>query len=171
MATNSSRRTFLTSAPLAAAAAIVPATGKVLFAQAADRQPFELITAEKLSDEIKKVQAAPGDDNLYASPALPFTMVLTSEGKKAAKEFEWHEGRDHIFQVLDGSTLYEVGGKPKGGHSTKSQEWLAPASEGSTTYTLHKGDMLVIPRNTPHKRTTDASVTLILISTTGQAAV
>jgi len=29
--------------------------------------------------------------------------------------------------------------------------------------------MLVIPRGTPHKRTTDASVTLILISIEGQA--
>jgi uncharacterized protein YjlB len=33
--------------------------------------------------------------------------------------------------------------------------------------TLSKGDMLVIPRGTLHKRTTDASVTFYLISTTG----
>jgi quercetin dioxygenase-like cupin family protein len=169
MVKNSSRRNFLRSAPLVAAAAVVPATGKVMFAQAAERQPFELFTSEKLSDAMKKLQGAPGNENLYAPQALPFTVVMTTEEKKAAKEFEWHEGRDHILQVLDGTTLYEVGGKPKGGHNTKPGEWLAPASEGSTTYTLHKGDMLIIPRNTPHKRSTEGSVTFILISTTGQA--
>ena len=34
--------------------------------------------------------------------------------------------------------------------------------------TLHKGDMLVIPRGTPHKRSTEGSVTFYLISTTGK---
>ncbi len=95
--------------------------------------------------------------------------MLTTEEKKAGKEFEYHEGRDHIFHILDGTTKYELGGTPKGAHSTKPGEWLAPESEGAKTLTLNKGDMLVIPRGTPHKRTTDASVTLILISIEGQA--
>ena len=30
------------------------------------------------------------------------TAVLTVEDKKAAKEFEWHEGRDHLLQILEG---------------------------------------------------------------------
>jgi quercetin dioxygenase-like cupin family protein len=93
--------------------------------------------------------------------------MLTVETAKNAKEFEWHENRDHIFQIIDGSTVYEVGGTPKGAHSTGPGEWLAPASEGATTITLKKGDMLVIPRGTPHKRNTAESVTLTLISPMG----
>jgi mannose-6-phosphate isomerase-like protein (cupin superfamily) len=97
--------------------------------------------------------------------------VMTSEEKKSGKEFEYHEGRDHIFQILDGTTVYEVGGTPKNARNTKPGEWLAPTSEGATTLTLRKGDMLVIPRGTPHKRTTETSVTLILISAEGSAKV
>ena len=63
--------------------------------------------------------------------------------------------------------MYELGGTPQGGHNTKPGEWLAPASEGATKMTLHKGDWLLIPRGTPHKRTTETSVTFALISTTG----
>jgi mannose-6-phosphate isomerase-like protein (cupin superfamily) len=99
----------------------------------------------------------------------PFTVVLTAEMAKSPKEFEWHEGRDHIVQILDGSTVYEVGGTPKGGHSKGPGEWLAPVSEGAATFTLKKGDMLVIPRGTPHKRSTAESVSLILISPMGSA--
>jgi mannose-6-phosphate isomerase-like protein (cupin superfamily) len=35
--------------------------------------------------------------------------------------------------------------------------------------TLHKGDMLIIPRGTPHKRSTAGSVTFTLISPSGVA--
>jgi hypothetical protein len=60
-----------------------------------------------------------------------------------------------------------VGGKPKNGRNTKPGEWLAPEAEGATTLTLKKGDMLTIPRETLHKRSTAGTVTLMLISTMG----
>jgi mannose-6-phosphate isomerase-like protein (cupin superfamily) len=174
MAKDQTRRNFLLTAPLAAAAAF-PLAEKSLFAssisaggaQAATPEPFKLFPADKLADAIKMLQAKPGNDNLVSSKALPLTIVLTTEEKKSAKEFEYHEGRDHIFQILEGATLYEMGGTPKNARSTKPGEWLAPASEGATSLTLHKGDMLVIPRGTPHKRSTESSVTFLLISTEG----
>jgi mannose-6-phosphate isomerase-like protein (cupin superfamily) len=180
MVKDQSRREFLRTAPLAAAVTL-PLT-EMLHASAiagggqgptgsanSTTEPFEVIRGEKLAEAIKALQVKPGNENLYVSQKLPFSVVLTTEEKKSAKEFEYHEGRDHVFHILDGTTKYELGGTPKGAHSTKPGEWLAPESVGATTLTLNKGDMLVIPRGTPHKRTTDASVTLILISIEGQA--
>jgi mannose-6-phosphate isomerase-like protein (cupin superfamily) len=171
MVKDQTRRNFLRSAPLAAAVSL-PLTEKFLFASSAaagDAQngtpePIQVFTAGKLADAMKALQTKPGNDNLFASKALPFTIVMTTEEKKSGKEFEYHEGRDHIFQVLEGTTVYELGGTPKDARNTKPGEWLAPASEGATTLTLHKGDMLVVPRGTPHKRSTEASVTFTLIS-------
>jgi mannose-6-phosphate isomerase-like protein (cupin superfamily) len=176
MAQDQTRRNFLRTAPLAAAVSL-PLAEQFLFAsstpsggaQAATPEPFQLFTSGKLADAVKTLQAKPGNDNLYAAKAPPTTIVLTVEEKKSGKEFEYHEGRDHIFQILEGSTIYEVGGTPKDARNTKPGEWLAPTSEGATTLTLHKGDMLVIPRGTPHRRNTEGSVTLILISTEGSA--
>jgi len=169
MVKDPSRRRFLRSAPFAAAAGLTfPET--TLSAQATlPPEHFQLFTAAALSDATKQLQAHPGNNNLFTPATLPVTIVLTTEEKKAAKEFEWHEGRDHILQIIDGTTLYELGGTPQGAHNTKPSEWLAPASQGATQLTLQKGDMLVIPRGTPHKRTTDTSVTFYLISTTGTA--
>jgi mannose-6-phosphate isomerase-like protein (cupin superfamily) len=168
--TNSSRRSFLRTAPLAAAAGLA-FTDTSLLAQPsappATTVPFQLFSADKLAEAMKQLQSKPGNDNLFQPTQLPFTIVLTTEQTKSAKEFEWHEGRDHILQVLDGTTTYELGGTPQGAHSAKPQEWNAPASSGATKLTVSKGDMLVIPRNTPHKRSTEASVTFYLISTTG----
>jgi quercetin dioxygenase-like cupin family protein len=168
MANHASRRNFLRSASLAAAAVTLPLTDKLAAAEApATPVPFQLISAEKIAESIKTLHATPGNDNLFQPPTLPVTVVLTVEDKKAAKEFEWHEGRDHVLQILEGATTYELGGTPQNGRNTKPMEWLAPASEGATKLHLKKGDMLIIPRGTPHKRTTETSVTFYLISTVG----
>ena len=53
-------------------------------------------------------------------------VVITTETAKSAAEFEWHEGRDHLVQMMEGTTLYEVGGTPKNGRNVKPGEWLAP---------------------------------------------
>ena len=172
MANEPSRRSFLRTAPLAAAAAGLALNTAPAFAEAAQEsaapEHFQLFTADKLADAMQHLQSAPGNDNLFTPAALPFTIVLTTEKTKAAKEFEWHEGRDHIVQILDGTTLYEVGGKPTAGHVNKGPgEWLSPTAEGTKSLLMGKGDMLVIPRGTLHKRSTEDSVTFILISTPG----
>ncbi len=161
-----SRRVFLRSAPLAAAAGF-SLVGKPFSAHAADApEGFQVFTAQTLADDAKALADKPGNNNLVTDKNL--LVVLTTETHKSAKEFEWHEGRDHVVQIVDGATLYELGGTPRNGRTTKPGEWLAAASEGSKSILLGKGDMLVIPRGTPHKRSTEDSVTFILIS--GQTA-
>src|SRR5260370_20447692 len=175
MANDHTRRNFLRTAPLAAVVTLsltvrlALAAGGGQRAASAAPQPFQVFTAEKLADAMKALQGKPGNDNLYEPKALPLTIVLTTEEKKSAKEFEYHEGRDHIFLILDGATKYELGGTPKNARNTKPGEWLAPVSEGATSVTLKKGDMVVIPRGTPHRRSTEGSVTFTLLSTTGTA--
>jgi mannose-6-phosphate isomerase-like protein (cupin superfamily) len=180
---NPHRREFLRAVPAAAAAGFTIANAS-LFAPAAAGQAttagaqsaaapqsagaaasFQFFTAQQIQDDAKALIASPGNNNLVQGKN--FAVVLTVETAKSAKEFEWHEGRDHVLQVLDGSTVLEVGGTPKGAHSEAPGEWHAPEAEGTTTLTLKKGDMLVIPRGTLHKRSTAGTVTLTLISPQG----
>lgn len=163
---NPGRRTFLRTAPVAAAAGFALADASLFtsraVAQAEGAARFQHFTASKLEEDTKALDAEPGNNNLVSDKNT--IVILTVEKDKAAKEFEWHEHRDHVFQIIDGSTVYELGGTPKNGHNTKPGEWLAPESEGAETVTLNKGDMLVVPRGTPHRRTTKGSVTFTLIS-------
>ena len=114
--------------------------------------------------DMAALDAKPGDNRLIDSKAIPVQIILTVEKHKSATEFEWHENRDHIVQIVDGSTLYEVGGTPKGTRSIGPGEFHATGSEGSKSILMVKGDMLVIPRGTLHKRSTEDSVTFMLIS-------
>jgi mannose-6-phosphate isomerase-like protein (cupin superfamily) len=177
MANHTSRRNFLRTAPVAAAASIA-LTDKLLFAAQAPAPvqtaapaavPFQLFTAQQLADDAKALAAKGGNNNLLAaSVGLTCAVVMTTEIAKTAPEFEQHEGRDHILQIIDGSTVYEVGGTLKNARTTRPGEQLAPASDGATKLTLNKGDMLTIPRGTPHRRTTTGSVTFYLISPSGK---
>jgi quercetin dioxygenase-like cupin family protein len=125
-----------------------------------------MFSAEDLAADCKTSQAS-GTANVVTNKN--FTIVITTETAKSAAEFEWHAGRDHILQILDGETIYEVGGTPKNPRNVKPGEWLAPAREGGARIPMKKGDMLVLPRGTLHRRITAGSVTLMLIAPMGSA--
>ena len=179
MAKKTSRRNFLCTAPVAAAVGFTLADSLMLAARAqtANTQsaaaspapvPYMLLTAKDRVADVEALQAVPGNKNLVdASAGFPCAIVMTTEVAKSAKEYEWHEGRDHIVGILEGSTVYEVGGTPKNGRNTKPGEWLAPEAEGATKLSLKKGDMLTIPRGTLHRRSTAESVTFFLFSPSG----
>jgi len=171
MANTTSRRNFLRTAPVAAAAGFTLTDSLMAMAQGAPgadvnaaAQPAKLFTSKDLADDMKALDAKPGDNRLYTSTAIPVQIILTTEKHKSAAEFEWHEGRDHIVQIIDGSTLYEVGGTPTGTKVMGPGEWHATGATGSKSILMVKGDMLLIPRGTLHKRSTEDSVTFMLIS-------
>jgi mannose-6-phosphate isomerase-like protein (cupin superfamily) len=177
MANEQTRRNFLRTVPLAAAVAL-PLTDTFLHAassQAGEPQsaevatpiPFQVFPAQTIASMVSDFESTPGSkDIVSAKPPLAISMTVSAEENKSAKEFEFHQHRDHVFQVLDGITHYELGGTPKNARETKPGEWLAPDSEGSTSVTLKKGDMLLVPRMTPHRRTTQGKVSLLLINAT-----
>jgi mannose-6-phosphate isomerase-like protein (cupin superfamily) len=176
MEKNQTRRSFLRKAPLAAAASI-PLAERVLFASSAGSpeidgagpESSQLFTAANIADSIMKYHTHLGEHYLYQPNSFPLSIAMTTQETHSAGEFEYHEGRDHIFLILEGATKFEVGGKPRDARNTKPGEWLAPASEGATVFEVKKGDMLVIPRGTPHRQSTEREVTWMLISPSGLA--
>jgi len=167
----SSRRNFLRVVPLAAMGLPVAqhslvAAGLARDPSSASTQDFEIIPAESFASSLKSLPADSAQHFLYRPESVPLTLALFSEGRKPAGEFEYHDGRDHVFQILDGSATFELGGTPQNPRSNKPGEWLAANSIGAKTVPVKKGDMLLIPRGTPHRHSTETSVQWLLISDT-----
>lgn len=162
------RRRFLMAAPAVAGAVLAdgslfsPPAASAQTAAASGVDPFTLFAAANIQETLQALAGGKPSKTIYHDSNL--SIILTAESAAAAREFEWHEQRDHVFRVLDGSTIYEIGGTPKNGRNVRSGEWLAPESEGAKTLALKAGDVLVIPRGTPHRRKTPESVTLMLVS-------
>jgi mannose-6-phosphate isomerase-like protein (cupin superfamily) len=143
-----------------------PATAE---AQGFNPEPFQLLSGGKLQKEMSILATSAGkriNNPIFGEKALPFTFALTIERETIDTQFEYHDDRDHLFQILDGETTYEVGGTPQGGHAEKPGQWHSPTSVGTSVVKLQKGDMLLIPRGMPHKRATPNFVTFLLISAT-----
>ena len=167
------RRSVLRAATVAAAAISLPRQAAALVATAGAQgfspRPSQLLTADRMKSALMALASKPGnknDDAIFGATILPFTVALTVESNTIDTQFEYHEDRDHLFQILDGETTLEVDGTPRGGHSEQPGQWHSPTSEGTSVHILRKGDMLLIPRGAPHKRSTAKSVTFMLISVT-----
>jgi quercetin dioxygenase-like cupin family protein len=169
---NPNRRTFLRTVPIAAAASFA-LTDASMFSSIAEAQtgvpsfdgPYTYYSKDQL-DGFIKAEGTNGIKSLFVKDQRS-DIALTTETAFQAKEYEWHEYRDHIFYVLDGSTSLEVGGTPVGTHKLRPGEWLAPTCDGPAKVTLNKGDMLILPRGTVHKRTTTGHATFFLIAPRG----
>jgi hypothetical protein len=174
MAKRQTRRNFLRTAPLAAAALPLAET---LLSTAAEGQaapnvaakpagPVQAYTAAQIEADLKALHAAPGNKDLIKIKGIGTSANLTVEGKKSGAEFEFHSFKDHVFYVLEGATTYLVGGTPKGAHAvgTGPGDWLAPECEGYQTVHMKKGDFLSVPRMTPHKRITESGVSLLQVN-------
>jgi hypothetical protein len=114
------RRNFLLTAPAAAGVGLSMAELFASMVAAQNSTPtdteanYMVYSAEEIEDDIIALQAKPGSKNLYRD--MNFAIDLTVEKNTVAKEFEWHEHRDHIIHILDGETVYELGGTPQGIH-------------------------------------------------------
>ena len=173
MIKGTTRRNFLRAAPAAAAGislrhqALSAAQARAHSSTPIVPSAFQLVQAQTIQDSIEALRKRPGNMNLVDSKTLPFSVVLAVEVGYREGQFEWHENHDHVFHILDGMTVYEIGGTPKDGRRTDPGEWRAADSEGAITVKLNKGDMLVIPRGTPHRQSTPETVTFMLISPRG----
>lgn len=168
---NSSRRTFLRVMPAAAAGLTLASSSPLeLLADAESTQAsgspatFKLLTAATLEGDLKDRSAKPGNNTLFQAEYLSVVVECETADTNEGPDFQLHEEHDHVIQIFSGSTVYELGGTLKDGHTIRPREWRAPGADGTSKVTLNKGDMLVIPRNTPHRRFTAKSVTFTMIT-------
>jgi mannose-6-phosphate isomerase-like protein (cupin superfamily) len=76
-------------------------------------------------------------------------MVAGAHREKPG-QVEVHEKTTDILFVVDGEALYVTGGKMIDGKQTRPGEWIGASIEGGVEHHLKKGDVIIVPPNTPH---------------------
>jgi mannose-6-phosphate isomerase-like protein (cupin superfamily) len=162
------RRAVLKGAASAALSGLIHSGASATWVDLNSSPGYELITKDQLEEKLAELSGKNQNVDL-SIPGSPIsaTASLVNEAAYQEKEFEWHEAKDHIFIGLRGETVYEIGGVPTSPYKISSEEWRAPASRGAVSVTLRSGDMLTIPRGTPHRQSTDRAVAFLLISPNG----
>ena len=145
------------------AAAYAAAQGR---APSAPSKPFEVRTARQISDVIRELEAKEGNQqfDVAAQAGTQMRVAVFHDEKREGDSFEVHDDSDDIYYVLDGTATLELGGTLTGATEISPGEWRSTSAAGARTVKVAKGDLVVVPRGTVHRRTvTGKGFAMILI--------
>lgn len=134
-------------------------------------QPYLVMSRQSVEDAVKELQADNKIKNLVSGAGIGCRVFIQHEKDTTTSQAEVHDGADDIFIILEGSATLTLGGALDSPKQVQPGEWRAAAITGGREFTLVKGDVVVVPRGTPHRRTTPSQdVTLMVIKASTPAS-
>ena len=126
-------------------------------------RPFIVLNGQALADLQKKVEANKVQE-LIGGEGMQLRVAVQHDKDKPPSAAELHDNSDDVYYVLDGTATLTLGGKLDAPKETEPGEWRAPKIVGGQQIEISKGDLIIVPRGTPHQRSTAGKdFTMILI--------
>src|SRR2546430_8904939 len=127
-------------------------------------RPFVVMSSKSLDDLQKKLHPENKTEELIDSAGMQLRVAVQHEKNRTGAAAELHDASDDVYYVLDGSATLVLGGKLEAPKETDPGEWRSPRIVDGKTFEIKKGDLVVVPRGTPHQRSTaNQDFTMILI--------
>ena len=156
----------LAAAWAAGASAQITGSGKTTVVRGPSNpaRPYVVMTAQSVSDVERKLHPQNKVEELIGGEGMELRVAIQHEADRAAPAAEIHDASDDVYYVLDGSAVLTLGGKLEAPKEVEPGEWRGPRIEGGKNFEVKKGDLVVVPRGTPHMRsTTGKDFAMILI--------
>jgi lysophospholipase L1-like esterase/mannose-6-phosphate isomerase-like protein (cupin superfamily) len=127
-------------------------------------RPFVVMTGQSLTDLQQKLQPSNKAEDLIGGEGMELRVAIQHEKETSAATAEIHDASDDVYYVLDGSATLTLGGTLDGPKEVEPGEWRGPQIIGGQKVTINKGDLVIVPRGTPHHRSTmGQNFTMILV--------
>jgi mannose-6-phosphate isomerase-like protein (cupin superfamily) len=127
-------------------------------------RPFVVMSAQSLDDLQKTLKPENKTSELIDSAGMQLRVAVQHEKNRGGAAAELHDASDDVYYVLDGSAMLTLGGRLDSPKETDPGEWRSPRIIDGKTFEIKKGDLIVVPRGTPHQRSTEnKDFTMILI--------
>ncbi len=134
-------------------------------------QPYQVITAQSMDETVKALQSSNTLKNLISGAGIGCRVFIQHEKDVSTNQAEIHDGADDIFVFLEGTATLTLGGTLESPTQTQPGEWRAATITGGKDIKVAKGDMIIVPRGTAHRRVTPGQeVTLMVIKSFTPAA-
>ena len=138
--------------------------------QTAQRKPTEatrpvvVLSSQSLDDLKQKLEPGNKTEELIDSVGMQLRVAVQHEKNKTGAAAELHDASDDVYYVLEGGATLVLGGKLDAPKEIEPGEWRSPRIINGKTFEITKGDLVVVPRSTPHQRSTaNKDFTMILI--------
>ena len=148
----------------ATARAQTPSSGQPQRKPSEATRPFVVLQAQSLEDLKQKLQPDNKTKELIDSAGMQLRVAVQHEKGKSGAPGELHDASDDVYYVLEGSAVLVLGGKLETPKEVEPGEWRSPRIVDGRTVEINKGDLIIVPRGTPHQRSTAGKdFTMILI--------
>jgi mannose-6-phosphate isomerase-like protein (cupin superfamily) len=129
-------------------------------------KPVVIRSKQQIADVMKEIKAAEGNKQVDAVPQAGDQMrvAIFHDEKRENDLHEVHDTSDDIYYVLEGEATLMLGGSLVEPNQISAGEWRSKTATGGREVKIKKGDLVVVPRGTPHQRTvTGKGFSMILI--------
>jgi mannose-6-phosphate isomerase-like protein (cupin superfamily) len=117
-------------------------------------KPFIVKTAQSLGDLEKHLRTDNKVEDLTGGPGTQLRVAVQHDKLRENPDAEVHDDSDDVYYVLEGTARLTLGGTLDAPHEATPGEWKSKKINGGTAFDINKGDLIVVPRGTPHQRTT-----------------
>lgn len=115
-------------------------------------RPFVVKKKQSLSDLEKSLRGENKVEDLTGGAGTQLRVAVQHDHKRETAEAESHDDSDDVYYVLEGAAMLTLGGRLENPREASPGEWRATRIAGGQTFELKKGDLIVVPRGTPHHR-------------------
>src|SRR4029079_10210666 len=126
-------------------------------------RPFVVMSSQSLDDLQKTLQPDNKTSELSDSAGMELRVAVQHENNKTGAAAELHDASDDVYYVLEGAATLVLGGKLEAPKEVEPGEWRSPKIIDGKTFEITKGDLVVVPRGTPHQRSTANKEFTVLI--------
>ena len=127
-------------------------------------RPFVVLQAQSLSDLERRIRPENKVEELIGGEGMQLRVAVQHDKSRPQAQAEVHDASDDVYYVLEGTATLTLGGKLEVPREVEPGEWRSPRIIGGQTFQIKKGDLIIVPRGTPHQRTgKDFSMILIKI--------
>ncbi len=128
------------------------------------QRPFVVLEAQSLGDLERRLRPENKVEELIGGAGMQLRVAVQHDKSRPTAQAEVHDASDDVYYVLEGTATLTLGGKLDQPREAEPGEWRSPRINGGQTFEIKKGDLVVVPRGTPHQRTgKDFSMILIKI--------
>jgi mannose-6-phosphate isomerase-like protein (cupin superfamily) len=128
-------------------------------------RPFVVKTNQSLEELQKSLSTDNKVEELIGGAGMQLRVAIQHDKLRENADAELHDESDDVYYVLEGSAQLTLGGTLDAPREASPGEWKSKKIDGGTTFTIKEGDLIVVPRGTPHQRNSirGKQFTMILI--------
>lgn len=127
-------------------------------------RPFLVKSKQSIADLEKKLSTDNKVEDLIGGAGMETRVAIQHDKSRSGDMVELHDKSDDVYYVLKGEATLELGGKLVDPKEATPGEWKAKTVIGAQSVVIKAGDLIMVPRGTPHRRTvTGKGFSMILI--------